>query len=80
MLKVNIIAGLIVAVLLGGLALYLSYRSNNPTPNNIVFIKYPGANLCFATAGWGSTMQMMATVRCEDVPEGKLHTFESLNQ
>lgn len=76
MLKVNILAGLVCAVLLGGLALYMNYRSSNPTPNNIVFMKYPGANLCFATVGWSTNRQTMATVRCEDVPEGKLHTFE----
>jgi hypothetical protein len=76
MLKVNIIAGLIVAALLGSLVAFLSYRSRNPTPDNIVFMKYPGTNICFATAGWGTNLQTMATVPCAEVPEGKLHTFE----
>jgi hypothetical protein len=75
-MKANLLVLLISAVVVGFILLYMKYRSANPTPNNIVFMKYPGANLCFATVSWGTNMQTMATVPCGDVPEGKLHTFE----
>ena len=77
MTRIGIITGSIVVVTLVLLVLYLRYQSKNPTPHNIVFMKYPGANLCFATADWGTNLQTMATVPCGDVPEGKLHTFEN---
>jgi hypothetical protein len=75
-MKANLLVLLIISVIIGFILLYMNYHSENPTPNNIVFMKYPGANLCFATVGWSTNMQTMATVRCEDVPAGKLHTFE----
>lgn len=75
-MRVQLVGLLVCVGVIAILVSYLSYESRNPTPNNIVFMKYPGANICFATAGWGSNMQTMATVRCEDIPAGKLHIFE----
>jgi len=76
MFRVKLIVGLVIVGTLSILVAYLSYRSRNPTPNSITFMKYPGAPICFATSGWGTSLQTMATVRCEDVPVGKLHIFE----
>ena len=77
MIKVYVLGGLIAVVLLGGLIAFLGYKSSNPTPDGIVFMRYPGTNICFATKDWDTQLQTMATVRCEDVPMGKLHTFEN---
>lgn len=75
-MKENLIVLLIGAVVIGFILFYMEYRSENPTPNDIVFMKYPGSKICFATTGWGTNTQTMATVPCEDVPAGKLHSFE----
>ncbi len=38
----------------------------------LIFVKYPGTDICFAIHGLGYAYSMMSTVPCEKVPVGKL--------